>query len=100
MGKASHIPCYGWSKRIAMDAATSIEGGARPKRAKFRDLAEKRTNRALEAIHRIGNLSNRQLYEWEEGELRKILKALRDAIAEVEGKFASPKAVRDGRFKL
>ena len=83
-----------------MDAEISVEGGVQPKRAKFRDLAEKRTNRALEAIRRVGNLSNRQLYEWEEGELRKILKALRDAVAEVEGKFASPKAMRDGRFKL
>jgi hypothetical protein len=83
-----------------MDSAASIEGGVRPKRAKFRDLAEKRTNRALEAIRRIGNLSNRQLYEWEEGELRKILKALRDAVAEVEGKFASPNAIRDARFKF
>ena len=33
------------------------------KHAKFRELAEGRTNRALESILRIGKLSNRQLYE-------------------------------------
>ena len=83
-----------------MDASAAVENGLRPKHDKFREIAEKRTNRALEAIHRIGNLSNRQLYQWEEAEVRKILKALRDAVAEVEGKFASPRAKPDGRFKL
>lgn len=70
------------------------------KRQKFRSLAEKRTNRALEAIGRIGNLSNRQLYEWEEAEVRKITKALKDAVSEVEGRFASPKGKADAKFKL
>lgn len=70
------------------------------KRQKFRSLAEKRTNRALEAIGRIGNLSNRQLYEWEEAEVRKIIKALKDAVSEVESRFASPKGKADAKFKL
>lgn len=70
------------------------------KHAKFRDLAEKRTNRALEAIGRIGKLSNRQLYAWEESEVRKIVKALKDATAEVESRFTSPPGGRGGSFKL
>jgi hypothetical protein len=55
---------------------------------------------ALLAIGRIGNLSNRQLYDFEEAEVRKIIKALKDAVGEVEGRFASPKGKLDGRFKL
>jgi hypothetical protein len=70
------------------------------KREKFRYLAEKRTNRALEAIARISNLSNRQIYEFEEAEVRKIIKALKDAVTEVENRFASPKGKAEAKFKL
>ena len=67
---------------------------------KFRELAEGRTNKALEAIVRIGKLSNRQLYEWDDAEVKKIAKALRDAIADVEKKFSSPKGAKENKFKL
>lgn len=70
------------------------------KREKFRYIAEKRTNRALEAIGRISNLSNRQIYEYEETEVRKIIKALKDAVAEVENRFASPRGKSESKFKL
>lgn len=70
------------------------------KRAKFQGLAERRTNKALDAIGRIGNLSNRQIYEWEESEVRKIIKALKDAVSEVENRFSSPKGKADAKFKL
>ena len=70
------------------------------KREKFRYLAEKRTNRALEAIGRISNLSNKQIYEFEEAEVRKIVKALKDAVNEVESRFASPRGKSEARFKL
>jgi hypothetical protein len=73
---------------------------AQGKREKFRLLAENRTNNALVAIGRIGNLSNRQLYAFEDTEVRKIVKALKDAVSEVEARFASPKGKADARFKL
>lgn len=62
------------------------------KHEKFRELAEGRTNRAILAIERIGKLSNRQLYEWDDAELKKILKALKDAVGDVERSFSAPKA--------
>jgi len=70
------------------------------KSQKFRALAESRTNKAIEAIARIGNLSNRQIYEYEETEVRKIVRALRDAVSAVEARFASPRAKGGGGFKL
>jgi hypothetical protein len=98
---------------VKLEGASSSSGGnAKPggagrrskpasdKREKFRDLAESRTNNALTAIGRIGNLSNRQLYEFEEVEVRKIVKALKDAVSEVENRFASPKGKSNDRFKL
>lgn len=70
------------------------------KHDKFRDLAESRTNRALDSLRRIANLSNRHLYEWEEAEVRKIMKALKDAVGEVERKFSAPRTSREKNFKL
>ncbi len=69
------------------------------KSQKFRALAESRTNKAIEAILRIGNLSNRQIYEYDEAEVRKIARALKDAVSAVEARFASPRA-KGGGFKL
>lgn len=71
-----------------------------PKHAKFRELAESRTNKALDAIGRIGNLSNRSIYEWDEVEVRKIMKALREAVSDVESRFASPKGKAGAKFRL
>jgi hypothetical protein len=70
------------------------------KHAKFRELAEKRTNKALEAIRLIGNLSNRQAYVYEEVEVRKVVKALRDAVSEVEIRFSKTTGRGSGEFKL
>lgn len=83
-----------------MDANANPNLVFSPKQQKFRELAENRTNRALDAIRRIGNLSNTQLYEWEEADLKKILKALKDAINEVEERFAAPKGKKPGKFSL
>jgi len=69
------------------------------KREKFRELAESRTTKALEAIARIGNLSNRQVYEYEDAEVKKIMRALREAMAEVEARFEAPRTRKAG-FKL
>jgi hypothetical protein len=70
------------------------------KHEKFRELAEKRTSKALEAVRLIGNLSNRQTYIYEDTEVRKIVKALRDAVNEVEARFSKPSNRGSGEFKL
>jgi hypothetical protein len=74
--------------------------GKTSKRDKFRSLAEARTNKAIEAIQRIGNLSNRQIYDFEDAEVRKIIRALKDAAASVEARFESPRGKAGGGFKL
>ena len=82
-----------------MDASVeSAKSG--DKRQRFRNLAESRTNKAIEAISRIGNLSNRQIYDFEEAEVRKVIRALRDAVSAVESRFASPRGKSGGGFKL
>lgn len=69
------------------------------KKRKFRDLAEKRVNKALDSIRLIGNLSNRQNYAYDDAQVRKIVKALRDAVGEVESRFGS-NSNQGGEFKL
>ena len=83
-----------------MDASAKGLDRQHDKRKKFREIAESRTNKALDAVARIGNLSNRVLYEWDDAELKKVLKALRDAVSEVEARFASPKGKVGSKFKL
>lgn len=69
------------------------------KRQKFVKLAEGRTQAALGAIRKIGNLSNRRAYNYSEADIKKIMKVLRDAISETERKFGAPSDQAD-RFKL
>ena len=80
-----------------MDAAVTEKTGDRDKHQKFRELAENRINKAIDAILRIGNLSNRQIYQFEDHEARKIIRALKDAIAMVE---SLPIAARQSRRRV
>jgi hypothetical protein len=70
------------------------------RRAKFVKLAEGRVQSALSAIRKIGNLSNRRSYQFDEGDVRKIVKALKDAIGEVERKFDPSSGPGQKTFKL
>ncbi len=70
-----------------------------PKREKFVRLAEGRTEAALNAIRKIGNLSNKRAYDYDEADIKKVTKALRDAINEVERRF-SPSGNQPDKFKL
>ena len=45
-------------------------------------------------------LSNRQIYEWEDAEVKKVIRALREAVSSVESRFESPKGKMAGGFKL
>lgn len=70
------------------------------KREKFIKLAEGRTQLALDAIRKIGNLSNSRAYDFTDGDVKVIVKALRDATAEVERKFSSSAGESPNKFKL
>lgn len=79
---------------------TENYGNISEKRRKFRALAENRTSKALEAIARIGNLSNGTSYEWDDSEVRKMIKALKDAVNAVEVRFEAPKGKAGAKFKF
>jgi hypothetical protein len=69
------------------------------KRQKFVKLAEGRTQAALSAIRKIGNLSNKRAYSYAENDIKKIMKVLRDAILDTERRFGTSTEQTD-KFKL
>ena len=70
------------------------------KRAKFVKLAEGRTLAALSAIRKIGNLANRRSYQFDDADVRKITKVLKEAISETERKFDPSSIPGQKTFKL
>jgi DNA-binding MarR family transcriptional regulator len=72
---------------------------SKTKRVKFVEIAEARTEAALQAIRRLGNLSNRRLYDFTEQDIEIIIKALNAAILDAQRKFGN--APNDtNRFKI
>ena len=57
------------------------------KSAKFKSLAEKRTNSALKQIRLIGNLANPSSYEYSSEQVIKIVEALNAEIKSVQRRF-------------
>ena len=69
-------------------------------REKFKELAEKRVNRALKDIKLIGNLSNRSNYSYEDKDAKLIIAALNKAVAEVKSRFDRKGDEAETEFKL
>jgi len=57
------------------------------KKEKFKRLAEKRTKKVLNEIRVLSNLSNKNLYEYTPEQLKKIVGAIRNALATAEARF-------------
>lgn len=66
---------------------------------KFRRLAESRVNRALNDIRLIGNLSNRNNYDFTSEEVEKIFRALDSELKQVKARFLEG-ARRESEFRL
>ncbi len=72
----------------------------RNKGAKFIELANKRVNKAIKDIQLIGNLANRQNYEFTDDQAKKIIRALQLEIDQVKQSFQSTDDTGRGEFKL
>lgn len=68
------------------------------KKRKFHELAEKRVSNALKQIQLIGNLANTRAYEYEEDEVKKIFKSLKEEISIAETKFKCKGRNNDFKF--
>lgn len=77
------------------EAALKLAAEPSAKAVKFHDLGSKRVNRLLKFIAQLGNLGNRSVYDYTEGEREKIFAAIRKAVDAAEAKF-KPKHQQDG----
>ena len=75
-------------------------GNMSKKRDKFVELAQKRTTRALKSIRVIGNLSNKNIYEYSEADVSKIIKALDGEMKALRERFKTQKRDDDIEFML
>lgn len=62
---------------------------SRDKAAKFKELATKRTNKALRSIEGIGALSNRNSYTYDDAQVQKVFAALDSAVTAAKKAFES-----------
>lgn len=68
------------------------------KRDKFKELAEKRVNNALKNIQLIGNLSNTNNYDYNEEDVSKIFRTLKEELQTAEARFKISN--KKSKFKL
>lgn len=72
----------------------------RDKRAKFIELAQRRTTNAIRAIRVIGKLGNRSAYEYDETDVKKIASALTKEIDAFRARMLSTGSKDVVDFKL
>ena len=70
------------------------------RRERFVELAESRVTKALDTLRLVGNLSNRANYEYDESDVRQIVRALEDGIADVKRRFKASEKADVTQFKL
>lgn len=71
----------------------------RDKRDRFVSLAEKRVNKAIKDIRLIGNLSNKNNYEYEDAEAQAIFRVLEQEVKASRSRF-DQSSRKDQLFKL
>ena len=67
---------------------------------KFKRLAETRTNKVLDMVDLIGNLSNKSSYDYTDEEVIAIFSAIEKAVAESKRKFKLNQPKKKKRFTL
>lgn len=72
----------------------------RNKAEKFIELANKRVNKALKDLQLVGNLSNRQNYDFTEEQAKRIVKALQQEVDTIKQNFQNTAEVGRNDFKL
>ena len=72
----------------------------RDKRKKFVDLAEARVNRAIKDIRLIGNLANKESYEYEDDDAKEIFRALQRELDAAKSRFSGNGKTGDDSFRL
>ncbi len=70
------------------------------RRDKFERLANSRVNKAIKAIRIVGNLSNKNTYEFSDADIQKIFRALDSELKSTRKRFDSSNDSEEPTFKL
>lgn len=73
---------------------------AETKREKFVRLAENRTNKILDMIQLLGNLSSPGTYEYTQQDIEKMFGAIENATKEAKKRFNKVESKNSSRFTL
>jgi ribosomal protein L7/L12 len=85
----------------SLDLATT-EGtkSNRDRRAKFVELAQRRTVNAIKAIRVIGKLGNKSAYEYDDSDVKKIISSLSKEIDALKARLGQKTSKAEVEFKL
>ena len=72
----------------------------RDKRQKFVELAEARVNRTIKDVRLIGNLSNRNSYEYTPEDAKKIFRVLQRELDSAKARFTGEGGDKGSMFTL
>jgi len=70
------------------------------KRENFERLAEKRMTEAIKKIRLVGNLSNKNNYDYTDSHVKEIIATLENEILVLKKKFESENGDKDVNFKF
>lgn len=68
------------------------------RRERFEDVAQRRTNNALNSIRLIANCANKHNYEYSRDDVQKIINALKREVSDLQSAFNANQT--KGDFKL
>ena len=85
---------------ILMDKSVANLSPQSQNRARFVRLAEARVTKAIRAMRLIGNLSNRNNYSFNQGDVQKIVEALEKELKALRRKFEDNQTSKHIEFKL
>ena len=70
------------------------------KKANFKRIAENRTNKIIDQISLLGNLSNSSYYEYTDDQIEAIFNAIQEELDKQKAKFIKTKDGRKKKFEL
>lgn len=70
------------------------------KKANFKRIAENRTNKIIDQISLLGNLSNSSYYEYTDAQIEAIFDAIQKELDNQKAKFIKTKTGKKKRFEL
>ena len=70
------------------------------KRKRFTDLAPIRVNNVLRHLRLVGNMTNKNNYDYQDDEFKKILKDIDDELSLIKSKLKAQDNKRNKKWKL